>query len=57
MPIDQFIEQARGLRSQGCGSSEIRKALKQYGATADEADRVLKMLQNEERGGFDPRGF
>lgn len=54
MPLDDFIAQARDLRAQGCNSSEIRSMLKSYGATAAEADRVLKELQKEERRKFDP---
>ena len=57
MLIDQVIEQTRVLKKQGCDSDEILKILKQYGVTAEEADRVLQALQKAEREGFDPRGF
>jgi hypothetical protein len=57
MPLDDFLEKARALRAQGCDDNEIRKMLRQYGATAEEADRVLKELQKEERRKFDPKDW
>jgi hypothetical protein len=56
MPLDDFIDQARALRNQGCDKSKIMAMLQQYGATANEADRVLKELQKEERRNR-PRDF
>ena len=56
MPLDEFLNQARALRSQGCNNTEILNMLINYGATADEADKALKQLQREERNNR-PNGF
>ena len=51
MPLDDFIDEARKLRRQGCDNSQIIAMLQQYGATSREAQRALKELQKEERRG------
>lgn len=55
MPFDKFFKKAQELISQG--RSEILNALKQYGATADEADSTLIELQKKEKSEFDPKDF
>ncbi len=52
MPLDNFIDQARDLKSEGRSDSEISEILKQYGATANQADSALKELQKEARRKF-----
>jgi hypothetical protein len=52
MPLDNFINQARDLKSEGRSDSEISEILKQYGATANQADSALKELQKEARKKF-----
>ncbi len=49
MPLDEFIQRAKALKSQGCNNTEILRMLNNYGATADEADKALKELQKQER--------
>ncbi|MEM9007985.1 MAG: hypothetical protein AAGE59_31300 [Cyanobacteria bacterium P01_F01_bin.86] len=49
MPLDDFLDEARKLRRQGCDSAQITDTLRQYGATAQEAQEALKALQKEER--------
>ena len=57
MPLDDFIEQAKNLRAQGCDNREIRRMLQRYGATAEQADQALKKLQAEERRNFNPKDW
>lgn len=57
MPLDNFINRARELKSQGCSIKDIIQALIKYGATANEADLALKEVQKEERRQFNSNDF
>ncbi|MEO1295773.1 MAG: hypothetical protein AAFW75_08205 [Cyanobacteria bacterium J06636_16] len=49
MPLDDFLNEARKLRRGGYDNAQITAMLKQYGANADEAKKVLKELQKDEK--------
>lgn len=57
MPWDDFVDQARQLKGQGCNSAEIIRVLKQYGASESEAQRVLKEIQKDGRRNVNPYDY
>jgi SOS response regulatory protein OraA/RecX len=57
MSWDDFVNQARQLKRQGCSSPEIIRILKQHGASESEAKRVLQELQKHGRMNVDPDDF
>jgi hypothetical protein len=57
MPWDDFVNQARQLKGQGCNSAEIIRVLKQYGASEGEARRALQEIQKDDRRNVNPRDF
>ncbi|MBW4461715.1 MAG: hypothetical protein KME47_15960 [Nodosilinea sp. WJT8-NPBG4] len=57
MPWDDFVNQARQLKGQGCNSAEIERLLKQYGASEDEVRHALQEIQKDNRRNVNPRDF
>ena len=48
MPYEKSLERAKELKKQGCNDEKIKSTLMNFGATANEADKVLREIQSQE---------